>query len=58
MKQTVQEMPVKRWRVWIDNQRQIVSFHEEEGADLMEFRSEDMFIHCVEQYTGLHYRYQ
>ena len=59
MNQTVvQEPPVKLWRVWIDNQRRIVSFHEEEGADLLEFRSEDMFLHCVEQYRGRQYRYQ
>ncbi|MBQ9347503.1 MAG: hypothetical protein IJT94_09225 [Oscillibacter sp.] len=59
MNQTVvKEPPVQMWRVWIDNQRRIVSFHEEEGADLLEFRNEDMFLHCVEQYSGRQYRYQ
>ena len=46
------------WRVWVDNQRRIVSFHEEKGCQLMEFRSREMFLSCVEQYTGMQYRYQ
>ncbi len=46
------------WRVWVDNHRRIVSFHEEEGCQLMEFRSREMFWSCVEQYTGKQYRYQ
>ena len=33
------------WRVWVDTRRRIVSFHEE-------------FFSCMEQYTGLQYRYQ
>ena len=56
METTKQETPTVTWRLWIDNQRRIVSFHEEEGCVLLEFRSEDMFMHCVEQYAG--YRYQ
>ena len=47
------------WRVWVDNHRRIVSFHEEEeGCQLMEFRSRELFLSCVEQYTGKQYRYQ
>ena len=46
------------WRVWIDNRQRIVSFHEQEGACLMEFRSQDLFWSCVNQYAGLEYRYQ
>ena len=46
------------FRVWIDTNRRIVSFHEEEGCQLLEFRSREMFLHCVDQYTGLQYRYQ
>lgn len=46
------------WRVWVDNRRRIVSFHEEEGCQLIEFRSREMFWRCVEQYTGAQYRYQ
>ncbi len=46
------------WRVWVDNHRRIVSFHEEEGCQLIEFRNREMFLSCVEQYTGKQYRYQ
>ena len=46
------------WRVWVDNHLRIVSFHEEEGCQLMEFRSRELFLSCVEQYTGRQYRYQ
>ena len=46
------------WRVCIDTSRRIVSFHEEEGCKLLEFRSREMFLRCVDQYTGLQYRYQ
>lgn len=31
------------WRIWVDTQRRIVSFHEEEGCQLLEFRSHEMF---------------
>lgn len=46
------------FRVWIDTNRRIVSFHEEEGCQLLEFRNREMFLRCVDQYTGLQYRYQ
>ena len=46
------------WRVWVDNHRRIVSFHAEEGCQLIEFRSRELFLSCVEQYTGKQYRYQ
>ena len=46
------------WRVWVDTTRRIVSFHEEEGCKLLEFRSREMFLSCVDQYTGMQYRYQ
>lgn len=46
------------WRVWVDSRRRIVSFHEEEGSQLLEFRSREMFLSCVDQYTGQQYRYQ
>lgn len=45
-------------RVWVDTQRRIVSFHEEEGCQLLEFRSHEMFLRCVDQYSGKQYRYQ
>ena len=46
------------WRVWIDTTNRIVSFHEEEGCRMLEFRSREMFMNCVEQYTCQQYRYQ
>ena len=46
------------WRVWVDTRRRIVSFHEEEGCQLLEFRNREMFLSCVDQYTGMQYRYQ
>ena len=46
------------FRVWIDTHRRIVSFHEEEGCKLLEFRSREMFLNWVDQYTGMKYRYQ
>ena len=46
------------WRVWVDTSRRIVSFHEEENCKLLEFRSRDLFFSCIEQYTGMQYRYQ
>ena len=32
------------WRMWVDTKRRIVSFHEEEGCQLLEFRSREMFL--------------
>ena len=55
-KQTAKNEPL--WRVWVDTRRRIVSFHEEEGCQLLEFRNREMFLHCVDQYTGMQYRYQ
>lgn len=55
-KQMTQNEPL--WRVWVDTRRRIVSFHEEEGCQLLEFRNREMFLNCVDQYTGMQYRYQ
>ena len=46
------------WRIWVDTNSKIVSFHEAEGCQLMEFHSHDMFLHCVDEYAGKAYRYQ
>ena len=46
------------WRIWVDTKRRIISFHEEEGCQLLEFRSREMFLSCVDQYSGKQYRYQ
>lgn len=48
----------KVWQVWVDTQRRIVSFHEEQGCEKLEFRSREMFFRCVDQYTCQQYRYQ
>ena len=50
--------PEPLWRVWIDTQQRIVSFHEQENACLLEFRNQELFWSCVNQYAGLQYRYQ
>ena len=50
------EEPV--WRLWVDNQRRIVSFRQEAGWQLLEFRSRELFLRCVDQYTEQQYRYQ
>ncbi len=46
------------FRIWVDTQRRVVSFHPEPGARLLEFRSWEMFQACIDQYTALRYRYQ
>lgn len=48
----------KMWRIWVDTQRRVVSFHETEGCRVMEFRSHDMFLNCVDEFSGRQYRYQ
>lgn len=39
------------WRMWVDTKRRIVSFHEEKDCQLLEFRSHEMFLSCVDQYA-------
>lgn len=46
------------WRIWVDTKRRIVSFHEMEDCQLLEFRNHEMFLSCVDQYTGRQFRYQ
>ena len=53
-----EKTPELLWRVWIDTRRRVVSFHEQKDACLLEFRSQDLFWSCVNQYAGLQYRYQ
>lgn len=45
-------------RVWVDARRRIVSFHEEAGFQPLEFRSQELFRKCIDQYTSQQYRYQ
>ena len=35
-----------------------LSFHEEKDCQLLEFRSHEMFLSCVDQYACKQYRYQ
>lgn len=46
------------WRIWVDTQRKIVPFWEEKDSQMLEFRSREMFLRCVDEYTRLQYRYQ
>lgn len=46
------------FRVWVDPARRLVSFHEEDGCELLEFFDRELFLRCVDQYSGLQYRYQ
>ena len=46
------------WRIWVDHERRIVSFHEEEHFRVLEFRDREMFLRCVDQYTRRQFRYQ
>ena len=46
------------WRIWVDTKERIVSFHEKEGWQLLEFKNHDLFIRCVDEYAGRQFRYQ
>ena len=46
------------WRIWVDPVRRVVSFHEEAGWRKLEFRSRELFLRCIDQYTAQQYRYQ
>ncbi len=46
------------WRIWVDTENRVVSFHEKPGSRLLEFRSRESFLRCVDQYMDLRYRYQ
>lgn len=46
------------WRIWVDTERHVVSFHEVEGGQLLEFRSYELFQACIDGYTAQRYRYQ
>lgn len=46
------------WRIWVDTERRIVSFHEEPDSQMLEFRSYELFQTCIDQYTAQRFRYQ
>ena len=56
METTMTREPI--WKLWVDTQRRVVSFHEEAGSLLMDFRDRVMFWRCIDGYTALLYRYQ
>ena len=56
MENTMLREPI--WKLWVDTQRRVVSFHEEAGSQLMEFRDREMFLRCIDGYTAQLYRYQ
>lgn len=55
---TMQQETEPLWRMWVDDDRRIVSFHEEEGFFLAEFHSHEMFLRYLNRYSIEHYRYQ
>jgi len=52
------EQEKQTWRIWVDTRQHIVSFHPEEGFELLEFCDPEMFFRCIDQYTAQRYRYQ
>ena len=46
------------YRVWVDTQRRVVSFHEIENGEMLEFSGWELFLRCVDQYASEGYRYQ
>ena len=46
------------WQVWVCPERKIVSFHAAAGFQMLEFRSRELFLQCVDRYAGEPYRYQ
>ena len=52
------EHAAPQWRFWVDTQRRVVSFHETENCELLEFRSRELFLRCIDRYTEQQYRYQ
>ena len=50
--------PEAVYKIWVDPERRVVSFHPEPGFQALEFRSWEMFQSCIDQYTARRYRYQ
>ena len=48
----------KSWKIWIDNEEKIVSFHEVEGYECIEFQNERFFISLIEEYAKRKYQFQ
>ncbi len=46
------------WRIWVNAEDRVVSFHQESGFQMLEFRSWEYFQAAIDQYTQQRYRYQ
>ena len=46
------------FRIWVDRQRRVVSFHPLAGCPQLEFRSRELFFRCADQYTARQFRWQ
>ena len=46
------------WRIWVNAEERVVSFHQEAGFQLLEFHSWEYFQAAIDQYTRQRYRYQ
>ena len=46
------------WRIWVNAEERVVSFHQEAGFQMLEFRSWEYFQVAIDQYTRQRYRYQ
>lgn len=46
------------WRIWVNAEERVVSFHQEAGFQLLEFHSWEYFQAAIDQYTTQRYRYQ
>ena len=46
------------FRIWVNPVLRVVSFHAEEGFDLLEFWDRELFFRCIDEYTRQQYRYQ
>ena len=46
------------WQVWVDTKNRIGSFHEEDGCQLMEFQSHELYVDYITGFVGKNYRYQ
>lgn len=49
---------MKVWRIWVNAEERVVSFHREEGFRMLEFHSWDYFQAAIDEYTKQRYRYQ
>jgi hypothetical protein len=46
------------WRIWVNTELRVVSFHEEDGWQRLEFRDRELYRACLDRYTAQRYHYQ